>query len=359
MKQIYEWRGNLETNSKKIIQSILAVLFIVLTIGSGHLVMISIEHFDEQISEQEYKIPGEKARWKGSVSEKSALQKMLSINKYSGDVKSAEIVQAAIHEFREKGTVSFNMLPVSAFLCFCTLLTALAGVIILLLSRYVKTDGAQTTAGIFAGLMFWFTVENGLIIASRHLGIARRFDIINGNLIGIRGEYVLLEYSWMFMVLIFFYLLFQEGVRCNFFVFFRRRLHLMRGGTFSGRIDNYAPRVAFFYTSSIWFFYVLLLIAFDEKILGPNTWFTYAIFLVCFASTGYLFYKLIHQGSTGAILRYSIGVALVLWTDIEILGKWGKMKGPWLDYNPAVLTVFIVGLIAGAFLVRREVRNRS
>ena len=348
----------MKTNSNKIIQSVLAVAFIVFTIGLGYLTMMTLEHFDKSISAQDYKNTGVKAQWKGSHSVESALQKMISIKSSTRDNEAVQVLQNALAGFNETGRLSFNMLPVSAFLVWYTFLTTLLGFIILLFSRYIKNDGAQTIAGVFAGLMFWLTVENGLIIASRHLGIARELDIVNGNLVGIRGEYVLLEYSWMFIVLIFFYLLFQEGVRCNFFVFLRKRFHLMRGGTFSGRIDNYAPRVAFFYTSAIWCFYVILLIGFDEKIFGPYSWFTKAVFFIFFSCTGYLFYKLIHQRSIGAILRYSIGVALVLWSDIEILVKWGKIRGPWLDYDPVVLVIVVVSLLAGIFLIRRGIRGK-
>ena len=185
----------------------------------------------------------------------------------------------------------------------------------------------------------------------------KRFDIFNDTLIGIRGEYVLLKYSWVFLVPVLLYLLFQESVRCNMFLFLRRRLHLMRGAVATGRIDNYAPRVAFFFSSAVWLFYVLLLLAFDENIFGAASWFTILIFFVCFSCTGYLFYRLVKQKSFGANLRYAIGAALVFWTDIEILGKWWAMKGPWLIYRPFTVAVFAAALLLGGFLVVRETRT--
>jgi hypothetical protein len=117
--------------------------------------------------------------------------------------------------------------------------------------------------------------------------------------------------------------------------------------------------VAFFYASTIWTFYVILLLAFDHRIFGPYSAFTYSFFFICLSSTGYLFYKLIHRGSFGAILRYSIATSLVFWCDIEILEKWGKVKGPWLTYQPLSLFLFAAALIAGAWLIIREIRSAS
>jgi hypothetical protein len=206
--------------------------------------------------------------------------------------------------------------------------------------------------------MAWVTVEHGLVMASRSLGIARRLEIINGTIAGVRGEFVLLEHSWVFLLLVLLYLLFQESVRCPLFLFLRRRLNLMRGPAAAGRIDNYAPRVAFFYTSSIWTFYVILLLAFDESVFGVHSWFTYVFFAVCLVSAVYLLVRIVRLVSPGTVLRYAIGVTLVLWSMVEILMKWKAVSGLWAHWGPASILLFSVVLFLSAFMIVRQIRKR-
>ena len=42
----------------------------------------------------------------------------------------------------------------------------------------------------------------------------------------------------------------------------------MRGPIVHGRIDNYGPRSAFQYVTTVWFFYLLLLWTYDEQLAG-------------------------------------------------------------------------------------------
>lgn len=347
----------MKTGLKKIIQSVLSFFFIIMIIGSGHLLMITVEHFDMKFSAQEYSRPGRKAVWHGDSSLRTELQQMIDKSTAKGNEKEPAIFKKALQSLDNGKDFNFNMLPVSGFLVMCTLVTMMFTLFLLICSRFIRHNALQTLLGILAGLCTWFTIELGLMMAARQLGIAKRFDIYNDSLIGIRGEFVLLKYSWVFLIPVLLYLLFQESVRCNMFLFLRRRLHLMRGPAASGRIDNYAPRVAFFFSSAVWFFYVLLLLAFDENIFGAASWFTALFFFICFSCTAYLFYRLLKQKGFGANLRYAIGTALVFWTDIEILEKWGAMKGPWLTYRPLTLAVFAAALLLSGFLIIREART--
>ena len=132
----------------------------------------------------------------------------------------------------------------------------------------------------------------------------------------------------------------------------------MKGPIASGRIDNYAPRVAFFYTTVMWFFYVLLLLGYDENIFGVYSWFTYAVFFFSFIFTGYLFLRLITQPSMGATLRYAIPTTMVLWNDVEIMAKWGYFKEPWLIFKPLNALIFFGGLILGTILVLKRIKKQ-
>lgn len=352
----------MKTGNKKfkIVQPLIAFIFIFFTIAAGHLLMVIINHVDENISSQQYSHPVVKGRWYGDQSIRAELEHLLSSAKSSGLTEEATTYQRALEEYEESGKVTFYMFPASGFLLAMMGAMIMLALILLILSKYTKSDVIQTIMGIFAGLFLWTgAVEYGLMVASRTLGIAKAFKVYNGILIGRFGEYVLLKYSWGFLLVVIFYILFQESVRCNFFFFFRRNFHLMRGPIASGRIDNYAPRVAFLYATVMWFFYVLLLLAYDESIFGVYSWFTYAVFFLSFACTGYLFLRLITQPSMGATIRYAIPTTMVLWNDIEIMAKWGYFKEPWLIFKPLNALIFFGGLILGTILVLRRIRRKD
>ena len=205
---------------KNIISSILSFELIILIIGSGHLLMITIEHFDAKISVQEYSHPGRAAVWHGESSRQEELLKMIDKSKAVDNKERLALLQSALESLNNGKIFSFSMLQVSSFFSLCTLVAAILVLLILIFSRFIKHDALHSLTGLFAGFFVWITVEMGLIAASRQLGIARRFDIYNGDIIEIRGEFVLLKYSWVFLVPVLLYLLFQESVRCNMFFFF-------------------------------------------------------------------------------------------------------------------------------------------
>ncbi|MCK4772814.1 MAG: hypothetical protein KAT18_07830, partial [Candidatus Latescibacteria bacterium] len=102
----------------------------------------------------------------------------------------------------------------------------------------------------------------------------------------------------------------------------------------------------------------LLLLAYDEKIFGIYSWFTYAVFFLSLAFTGYMVLKLMTQPSTGATLRYAIPATMVLWNDVEIMAKWRYFKEPWLILRPLNALIFFGGLILGTILVLRGIRKQ-
>jgi hypothetical protein len=351
--------GDMKSDFNKIMQSVLAILFVVMTIGSGYLFMAQADRIDRRLSAGEYRVPGKIARWHGSLPMEDELERMITKSKTAGDAEAERLYAAALQSLADRGDLPFRTPPVSSFLVWCTVCTAFGALALLILSRFVRHDALQSLMGIASGFMAWITVEHGLIVASRRLGIARRLDIIDGKLAGTRGEFVLLEYSWVFLFLVLLYLLFQEGVRCPLFLFLRRRFNLMRGAAATGRIDNYAPRVAFFYTSSIWTFYVILLLAFDEAIFGIHSWFAYVFFGICLVSTVYLLFRIVRLKSPGAILRYAIGVTLVLWSTVEFFIKWRMVSGMWADWGPASISLFSAALFLSVFVIIRQSRKRS
>jgi hypothetical protein len=202
------------------------------------------------------------------------------------------------------------------------------------------------------GLGLWFAWEYSLMYGGHRTGVTYTFN-------GSYPEYRLMKWSFMAFLMVFTYLIYQESVRCNFIYFLRRKLRLMRGVVATGKIDNYGPRTAFEYIMITWAGYVLLMIAYDDQVFGPYSWFTYLLFFVSFSVFFYLVYKLIGYDKFGANLRYSIPTVTVLWNDVEILAKWGMLKEPWVHINWPIMSVIIGGFAVSTYLIVNDLRKRK
>ncbi len=339
-------------------QSILAFFLVLFALASGHLFMVIINHVDQKISSGYYlnadKIEG---RWYGDYSIEEEIKLNLKEAKYKGDIKDTEVYKEALLKLEKGENLKFYLLPSSNFLLIAMLTLFLIGFLVLVISKYMKNDALQSIAGLISGLFLWTGLEFSLLIAARTLGIAKKLTVFNGSLVGEYGEYILMKYSWGFLMIIIAYMLFLECSRCNFFLYFRRNLNLMRGAVATGKIDNYASHTAFMFSAVTWFFYVLLLLAYDERIFGVYSWFTYGVFFLSFSFTGYLFLKLMQIKGFGPRLRYAIPTTMVFWNDIEILAKWRVFQEPWLIFNPVTATIFFGGLFFGIYLVVKEVKK--
>lgn len=321
--------------------------FVLLMLAAGHLLMVAINALEPAPQSA-----GSAALYFGDAPLVDTLERAA---RHAGrHPERAETLQTAATRVAAGGAHGAHTLPVSPFVVWTALGLVVFGVVLLWWSARLKSDTAQTLVGIVAGNSLWTGgVEYGLIIASRHLGIAKSFTAQSGELIGIFGEYVLLKHTWGLLGIVMVYLAFQESVRCPMFVALRGPLGMMRGPLTRGRVDNYGPRVAFQYVTTVWAFYLLLLWAYDGALLGAHGPFTHAVFFGSLAASVYLVTKLLRITKAGPALRMAIGTAMVLWNTVEIAAKWNLFAEPWLVLSPMTALVFFGGATFGAVLVWR------
>ncbi len=230
--------------------------------------------------------------------------------------------------------------------------SALVGFFAIYSTRFMKSDGWQSFIGCLGGLGLWFAFEYSLMYGGHRLGVTYTWN-------GSYPEYRMMKWTFMLLIMVFVYLLFQESVRCNFIFFLRRKLRLMRGAIATGKISNYGPRTAFEYIMVTWTFYVMLMIGYDEELFGAHSWFIYVLFFASFSVFFYLCYKLLGYDRFGANLRYAIPTVTILWNDIEILAKWGMLKEPWVHINWTIMSVIIAGFVISTYLIVKDLRRRK
>ena len=229
---------------------------------------------------------------------------------------------------------------------------AIVGILIIYMTRFMKSDSWQSFWGVLGGLGMWFAFEYSLMYGGDRMGVTYTFN-------GSYPEYRVMKWTFMILVMVFTYLLFQESVRCNCIFYLRRKLKLMRGAIATGKVSNYGPRTAFEYIMVTWTFYILLMIGYDEQLFGPQSWFIYIMFLASFSVFFYLCYKLLGYDKYGANLRYAIPTVTILWNDVEILAKWGMLKEPWVHINWPIMSVIIAGFCISTYLIVKDLRKRK
>ncbi|MDP7005525.1 MAG: hypothetical protein QF718_04880 [Phycisphaerales bacterium] len=221
------------------------------------------------------------------------------------------------------------------------------GLVLLVVTRFTSSSSWQSLLGALAGVLLWTGgVEYGFLYAANDLSIEK----VDGT----AGEYRLLMHTWSLLLLLMLYLVVHEGVRCNLFIWLRKKLHLNRKPIVSGKAGNYGPRTAFEMASILWFFYVVLLLLYDEKLVGKYHALTYATLILSLAGGCYLFYKLLRIKDIGHAIRYAIPTVIVLWNVVEILGKWDFYQEPWLTLDIPIVLSVTGAFIAGMYFVLRD-----
>lgn len=337
-----------------LVRTALAGTFVLLMLAAAHLLMVVINAAETAVAAPQPQA-GLSARM---LTDRPLAEELEAALKKAKTADKQQVLRAALEATRAGQQVALRTLPVTPFLVQVTLgLTALGGLLLWLTSR-LRGDAAQSIVGIFAGNILWTGgMEYGLTIAARSLGVAKTVGVINGQLVAIYGEYVLLKHSWGALLLVLGYLWFLESSRCPLFLFWRERVPTMRGPLVSGRIYNYGPRSAFQYATTVWGFYLLLLWAYDEQVFGVYSFFTTALMFVSLAGSLFCLWRLHQQTGWGPAVRYAVGAMIVVWTPIEIAGKWGLFREPWLLLRPTTLILFFGGLGLGTFWLWRAQRR--
>lgn len=336
------------------LRTVLTSVFVLFMLAAAHLFMVVIN-----AAERSYASPqpydGISARMFADEPMAQEIEAALAKAKTPED---RAVLEEALATVNAGETVELRTLPVTRFLVYTTLALTLFGIFLLWTTSRIESDATQSIIGIFAGNLLWTGgIEYGLTIAARTLGVGKAVGVVDGQLVAIYGEYVLLKHTWGVLAIVMGYLLFLESSRCPIFLWWRKHVPTMRGALATGRIDNFGPRSAFQYATTVWGFYLLLLWAYDEQVFGVWSLTTKGILFASLAGSMYCVYRLHQQNGWGPAVRYAVGAMIVVWTPIEIFAKWGVLREPWLLLSPDAFVVFFGGLAVGTWALWRAARK--
>ncbi|MCX5896364.1 MAG: hypothetical protein NTZ51_11110, partial [Proteobacteria bacterium] len=127
---------------------------------------------------------------------------------------------------------------------------------IMYITKYIKSSAWETFVGMIAGVLLWASLfEIAVKLGAKAIGIE---------------EHKAVEFTLGIIIPLFLYFLFNEQVRCNFFISLRKGLRILKEDTQAISINHWGPRVAFKMFAMIWMGHVALFFAYDEDLFGPR-----------------------------------------------------------------------------------------
>lgn len=235
-----------------------------------------------------------------------------------------------------------SLLPTLAFLL------GFLGFVMVVIGVFASTDTKQTLWGFFGGLLFWTGWVEFLFqyYANRYGTLP---EIVNGEIVT-KPEYLILPATFGFWMMFMMLYIFSVRTGCNFLnwlqkIFFRDK----KPRIVARPMTRHTSIVTFMELNMIlWTSYLLLMFCYDPRFIGDHSPITFAIGIICFIASFFIFAKQLRLSSWGANIRMSIATVIVFWTPVEILGRVNFFNEFWVQPLEHIkeLSVILVAFIA-------------
>jgi hypothetical protein len=219
-------------------------------------------------------------------------------------------------------------------------LLGLIGLVLFLIGIKKSNEATATWLGFFSGVLIWTGwVEFSFVFYAHHLGIQ---PLMEDGQVVTKPEYLLLPSSIGILLgtLVFFFL--NKETRCNFFKWFHRNLRMKIGNPTSSKIPIFARITGLEVIYILWFFYIVMLILYDNTIFGDRHFVTYSAFFIFLVWSLYLFVRLLKFNKMAPAVRYAIPTVIIFWNSVEILGRWNFFDEIWIKPEEYVLEMSLI-----------------
>ena len=217
-----------------------------------------------------------------------------------------------------------------------------------------------TIMGFLAAVLVW----TGWVEFS-FMWIAEKNDVANlieNGVVVTKREYLVMLSSLGVLMTMFFFFLFSRS-NCTFFIWIQKFLGFREDIVTQTGYKKPHSVVVFGETIMIlWFFYLLLLVVYDNQIAGDRHPATY---LVAFGSLAWSFYligRLLKLKSFDYAIRYAVPTVIIFWNFVEITGRWGMFKEIWIHplvYWKEVSLFFIILFVMLFVFIKNPSFNRK
>jgi hypothetical protein len=215
-----------------------------------------------------------------------------------------------------------------------------------------------TVFGFFAGTLLWTGwIEFSFVFYADRLAVAPLIE--NGQIVT-KPEYLVMPSSLGVLLATLLYFTFNRETKCNFFRWLQRHCNVGTGAPTRRYKRNFAAITALETIYVIWFFYVVLLLLYDDALFGDRHPVTYIYLFFNTVWALYLFWRLMPISRGASAIRYAVPTAVIAWTSVEILGRWNFFTEIWvhpLDYAfemSLVLCAFAAFVALASFAPARK-----
>ena len=223
----------------------------------------------------------------------------------------------------------------------------LVGAYLLWLGMKRQGEVGATWLGFFAAILMWTGwIEFSFVAYANHLDVA---PLIEGGEVVTKPEYLVMPSSLGVMLATLAYFTFNRETRCNFFRWIHRHLKMGTGKPTRGLKRNFAAITALETIYLLWFFYILLLLLYDQAILGDRHPAVFAYLILNTVWALYLMRRLMRFSRIATAIRYAIPTAIIAWTSVEILGRWGFFTEIWVEPASYAMEMAAVSAAIAAF----------
>jgi len=226
----------------------------------------------------------------------------------------------------------------------------LIGAILLFIGMKNEKEVPATWFGYFAGFCLWTGwIEFSFVFYAEYLNIEQTLP--DGS-INPYPEYLVMQSSIGVLMVSLLYFFLNKETKCNFFRWFQRNLNLSTGRPTQGYKRNYAAVTAMETVYVIWFFYIILLLLFEDAFVGDQHPLTYLFFFVNTIWALFLMYRLSKFWNVTRAIRYAIPTAIVAYSSYEVIGRWGILVEFWIYPREYLLELLIIlGAISLGILI--------
>ncbi|MDY0083224.1 MAG: hypothetical protein RBR74_08600 [Ignavibacteriaceae bacterium] len=237
----------------------------------------------------------------------------------------------------------------------------LIGIALLIWGIKIKSNPTTATILGFLGAILVWTgwVEFSFMWVAERENVE---NLVKGDTIITKREYLVMLSSLGILMTMTFYFLFTR-TNCTFFIWFQKVFGFREDILTQTGYKKPNAVIVFGETIMIlWFFYILLLVVYDDQIAGDRHWATLVVAFGSLLWSVYLIFRLLQIMSFDYAIRYAVPTVIIFWNFIEIIGRWGLFKEIWihpLEYLFEV-SLFVVFLVVILFiLIKNPSFNRE
>lgn len=222
-----------------------------------------------------------------------------------------------------------------------------------------KSDTTATLNGLFGGLFIWTGwIEFSFVYIAQRYAVEPLVE--NGEVVT-NPEYLIMPSSLGLLALFMVVFVLNTNTYCTFFNWLQRALKINRPDI--KRVKFRDRPVALTTTIEaimlLWFFYILLLLTYDDRLFGDRHPVTYIIAFGSLLWSIYLIRKLLRIKRFGYALRYALPTVIIFWNVVEIFGRWNLLNEIWVEplaywLEMSIFFLVMVGLIVVFYIEDRR-----